>query len=92
MVFETFFIDLACHATPFNTFFLTDIGTISVQYLTGIVFIYQGLKFLGVMRWGTAYGVCRDEFCRTVDFYMIFVTLKNDVVLFDPASIDIFLP
>jgi len=70
-------MNLTVHATVRDTFILSNIRTVAIELLTGIIIIAdQGIKFLRVMNRGIRNSLCTDQFCSFVSFKMFFVTIK----------------
>ena len=91
MVSDAFFMHFAYHVTPVDTVVLTGISTVGIEFLASVFTIDERFKFLGIMNRRTTDSIGADEFCVLINFDMIFVTIKKQLILFNPASINVFL-
>ena len=76
---------------PVDTVVLTGISKVGIEFLACVLTIDERFKFLGIMNICTTDSIGADEFCVLISFDMIFVTVKKQLVLFNPTSIDVFL-
>ncbi len=84
-------MDFALHSECFDAFFLPDVCGVTVELLSGIIFVDQRFQFLRVMDCRIRHHIGSDELGTLIYLEVIFVAVEVHLVLFRPSGITVFL-
>lgn len=79
------------HAAPFDAFLPADVGTVSIELLTSIIFIDQDFEFLRIVSCSITNGIGTDEFGAMINLDVVLVAVEAHLVLLDPVHMTVFL-